>query len=95
MNDLEIAVAGTGYVGMSIATLQTQRHQMTVVDIITEKEEKDKKISPVDVTHTRRVHQGKYVTFILRAVLFCAKRKTLRLWQCMCIEHINEYQPPL
>lgn len=43
MNDLKIAVAGTGYVGMSIATLQTQHHQMTVVNIITEKEEKIKR----------------------------------------------------
>ena len=37
--DLKIAVAGTGYVGLSIATLLSQHHQVTVVDIIPEKVE--------------------------------------------------------
>ena len=32
--DLKIAVAGTGYVGMSIATLLSQYHQVTAVDVI-------------------------------------------------------------
>ena len=36
-NDLKIAVAGTGYVGLSIATLLSQHHQVTAVDIIPEK----------------------------------------------------------
>ena len=31
--DLKIAVAGTGYVGMSIATLPSQHHQVTAVDV--------------------------------------------------------------
>ena len=35
--DLKIAVAGTGYVGLSIATLLSQHHQVTAVDIIPEK----------------------------------------------------------
>lgn len=35
--DLKIAVAGTGYVGLSIATLLAQNHQVTAVDIIEEK----------------------------------------------------------
>ena len=35
--DYKIAVAGTGYVGLSIATLLSQRHQVTAVDIIPEK----------------------------------------------------------
>lgn len=35
--DLKIAVAGTGYVGLSIATLLSQHHQVTAVDIIAEK----------------------------------------------------------
>lgn len=38
-NSLKIAVAGTGYVGLSIATLLSQHHQVTAVDIITEKVE--------------------------------------------------------
>jgi len=35
--DYKVAVAGTGYVGLSIATLLSQHHQVTAVDIIPEK----------------------------------------------------------
>ena len=46
--DLKIAVAGTGYVGMSIATLLSQHHQVTAVDVIAEKVEKiNNLISPI------------------------------------------------
>ena len=46
--DLKIAVAGTGYVGLSIATLFSQHHQVTAVDVIPEKVEKiNKRISPI------------------------------------------------
>ena len=38
--DIKIAVAGTGYVGLSIATLLSQHHQVTAVDVIPEKVEK-------------------------------------------------------
>ena len=38
-NNIKIAVAGTGYVGMSIATLLSQHHQVTAVDVIPEKVE--------------------------------------------------------
>ena len=38
--DLQIAVAGTGYVGLSIATLLSQHHKVTAVDVIPEKVEK-------------------------------------------------------
>ena len=38
-NDIKIAVAGTGYVGLSIATLLSQHHQVTAVDVISEKVE--------------------------------------------------------
>ena len=45
---IKIAVAGTGYVGLSIATLLSQHHQVTAVDVIPEKVEKlNKKISPI------------------------------------------------
>ena len=37
MKTYKIAVAGTGYVGMSIATLLAQHHQVTAVDVIPEK----------------------------------------------------------
>jgi len=46
--NLKIAVAGTGYVGLSIATLLSQNHQVTAVDVIPEKVEKlNNKISPI------------------------------------------------
>ena len=38
--DLKIAVAGTGYVGLSIATLLSQHHYVTAVDVVPEKVEK-------------------------------------------------------
>ena len=46
--DIKIAVAGTGYVGLSIATLLSQHHHVTAVDVIPEKVEKlNKRISPI------------------------------------------------
>lgn len=47
-NELQIAVAGTGYVGLSIATLLSQRHKVTAVDVVPEKVEKiNNRISPI------------------------------------------------
>ena len=46
--DIRVAVAGTGYVGLSIATLLSQHHHVTAVDVIPEKVEKlNNKISPI------------------------------------------------
>ena len=46
--DIKVAVAGTGYVGLSIATLLYQHHHVTAVDVIPEKVEKlNNKISPI------------------------------------------------
>ena len=48
LDNLQIAVAGTGYVGLSIATLLSQHHKVTAVDVIPEKVEKiNKRISPI------------------------------------------------
>ena len=51
MNDfknIKVAVAGTGYVGLSIATLLSQHHHVTAVDVIPEKVEKlNNRISPI------------------------------------------------
>lgn len=47
-NNIKIAVAGTGYVGMSIATLLAQHHEVVAVDVLPEKVEKiNHKISPI------------------------------------------------
>lgn len=47
-NDIKIAVAGTDYVGLSIATLLAQHHHVTAVDVIPEKVEKlNNRISPI------------------------------------------------
>ena len=48
MNDLKIAVAGTGYVGLSIASLLSQHNKVVAVDIVPEKVEKiNRKESPI------------------------------------------------
>lgn len=48
MQNIKVAVAGTGYVGLSIATLLAQYHQVTAVDVIPDKVDKiNKRISPI------------------------------------------------
>ena len=51
--EIRVAVAGTGYVGLSIATLLSQHHHVTAVDVIPEKVEKlNNKVSPIPVSYT-------------------------------------------
>ena len=58
MNDfknIKVAVAGTGYVGLSIATLLSQHHHVTAVDVIPEKVEKlNNKISPIQYDYIEK-----------------------------------------
>ena len=52
---MKIAVAGTGYVGLSIATLLSQNHEVMAVDIVPEKVEKiNKRISPIQDEHIEK-----------------------------------------
>lgn len=54
-DDLKISVAGTGYVGLSIATLLSQHHQVTAVDVVPEKVEKiNNRISPIQDEYIQR-----------------------------------------
>ena len=56
--DLKIAVAGTGYVGLSIATLLSQHHKVTAVDIIPEKVELiNNKKSPIQMSTLKSIWQ--------------------------------------
>ena len=58
--DLKIAVAGTGYVGLSIATLLSQHHKVTAVDIIPEKVELiNNKKSPIQDEYIESIWQRK------------------------------------
>lgn len=53
--ELKIAVAGTGYVGLSIATLLSQHHQVTAVDVIPEKVDMlNRKQSPIQDEHIEK-----------------------------------------
>lgn len=53
--DLKIAVAGTGYVGLSMATLLSQHHEVVAVDVIPEKVDKiNKRISPIQDDYIER-----------------------------------------
>ena len=57
--DIRIAVAGTGYVGLSIATLLSQHHHVTAVDVVPEKVEKiNKGISPIQDEYIEKFLTG-------------------------------------
>ena len=59
---MKIAIAGTGYVGLSIATLLAQHHQVTAVDVIPEK---------VDMlNHKQSPIQDEYIENILNPVSY-------------------------
>lgn len=76
--DITVAVAGTGYVGLSIATLLSQHHHVTAVDVIPEKVEKlNNKISPIQDDYIRKV-------LLYRRSL----GKEIRLYECKnCVVH--------
>ena len=58
--EIKIAVAGTGYVGMSIATLLAQHHEVVAVDVLPEKVEKiNRKVSPIQDDYIEQYLAGK------------------------------------
>ncbi len=59
--DVQIAVAGTGYVGLSISTLLSQHHKVTAVDIIPEKVEKiNNRVSPIQDEYIEKYFRGEF-----------------------------------
>lgn len=65
---MKIAVAGSGYVGLSIATLLAQKHQVELVDVIPEKVEKvNARISPIQDEYIEKFFREKKLN--LRATL--------------------------
>ena len=64
MKQYKIAVAGTGYVGLSIATLLSQHHQVVAVDVVPEKVEKlNNKISPIQDDYIEKYLAEKELNF--------------------------------
>ena len=59
--DIQIAVAGTGYVGLSISTLLSQHHKVTAVDIIPDKVERiNSRISPMQDEYIEKYFRGEF-----------------------------------
>ena len=58
---LTVAVAGTGYVGLSIATLLSQRHRVLAVDVVPEKVDKiNKRVSPIQDEYIEKYFRGEF-----------------------------------
>ncbi len=65
MKPIKISVAGTGYVGLSMATLLSQHHEVTAVDVIPEKVEKiNKRISPIQDEYIEKFFAEKTLRLI-------------------------------
>ena len=63
--DLRIAVSGTGYVGLRIATLLAQNHQVTAVDVIAEKVDKiNRRISPIQDEYIEKFFAEKSLNLV-------------------------------
>ena len=59
--DIQIAVAGTGYVGLSISTLLSQHHKVTAVDIVPEKVERiNRRESPIQDEYIEKYFRGEF-----------------------------------
>ena len=62
---MKIAVAGTGYVGLSMATLLAQHHEVMAVDVIAEKVEKiNKRISPIQDEYIEKYFAEKKLNLV-------------------------------
>ena len=67
--NIKIAVAGTGYVGLSIATLLSQHHQVTAVDVIPEKVDLiNQRKSPIQDDYIEKYLAEKELNLLTRAM---------------------------
>ena len=61
---MKIAVAGTGYVGLSLATLLSQKHEVVALDVIPEKVEKiNNRISPMQDEYIEKFFREKELKY--------------------------------
>ena len=73
---MKIAVAGTGYVGLSIATLLSQNHEVMAVDIIPEKVEKiNKRISPIQDEYIEKYLKEKEDNHPIQRILYLNQKQ--------------------
>ena len=86
--NLQIAVAGTGYVGLSMATLLAQHHKVTAVDVIPEKVEKiNNRISPIQDEYIEKFFGEKELNYprwsiCLQGCRLCSHRSSYQLRSC-------------
>ena len=74
MKKYNIAVAGTGYVGLSIATLLAQYNRVTAVDIVPEKVEKiNRRVSPIQDEWIERYFAEKELDKILKIIKYLSR----------------------
>ena len=65
MNKMKIAVAGAGYVGLSIATLLAQNNKVKLVDVVKEKVEKvNQRISPIQDDYIEKYFKEKELDLV-------------------------------
>ena len=75
---MKLAVAGTGYVGLSIATLLAQHHEVMAVDIIEDKVNKiNNRISPIQDEYIEKYLKEKELKLLLHQQTMIQRRTSL------------------
>ena len=90
MKNYKIAVAGTGYVGLSIATLLSQHHQVTAVDIVPEKVKMiNNRKSPIQDDYIEKYLAEKELNLTAKQLRRCLKNKYSRWFYRMMKKILN------
>ena len=92
--DYKIAVAGTGYVGLSIATLLSQHHQVTAVDIIPEKVDMiNNRKSPIQDDYIEKYLAEKELNLTAKPIIIETQRfEDFRGWLSVSAEEFHVVQ---